>query len=89
MPSGLETWAPNGTQIVRTTDRLSIIQAVIVTSPGVAGSFVIQVTGSEVPFFSVNQLGRYNYSRPNVTRSGNTVSWTAASDQVQIVMGTF
>lgn len=89
MPAGLETWGPNGVQIIRTTDRLSVIQAVVATTPGVAGSFVIQVTGNEVPFFSVNQLGRLNYSRPNVTRSGNTVSWTAASDQVQIVMGTF
>lgn len=83
MPSGLQVWGADRVPTLDTTDRQGIVLGVL---SGIEASGVISVPGFGLgePFYLTQMNVKWQDSKgfilPNVTISGNTLSWSNAGN---------
>lgn len=93
MPSGLQTWDPNGVPTLQITDSLAKIIGSVTTVAGVAGevtapdfqggtrAFIVKY--ADIPY------GPQAGLRSEFTISGRTISWTAGRSAVTFFYGVY
>lgn len=86
MPGGLQLKDRNGKIILDIGDRPLVLQRSVITTANQAGFFDL-IPGDGGIWYQVSQVDRSGYDRPNVTRSGNRISWDARSSRIKITGG--
>lgn len=91
MAAGLQCWDASGNLTVDLTDRLTQMLGTAVAAAGGSGSFTVPETGSGnaiwLVFVPTGATTDNQYTIPQVTISGNTVTWSSLVVPTVVALG--
>lgn len=81
MAQGLQVWDASGNLIADVTEYFGKVLGVASISAGVNGSVTNAGFAIGTPFWFLTALTSFPAEVPNITRSGNTLSWSFVAGQ--------